>query len=37
MLYKILFIHYLNWVVTKCLPQAKFTFIEKNLIGENTW
>ena len=32
-----MFIHNLNWVVTKCLPQVKFTFVEKNLGWENTW
>ena len=32
-----MFIYNLNWVATKCLPQVKFTFIEENLGGENTW
>ena len=32
-----MFIHNLNWVVTKCLPQVMFTFIEDNLGGENAW
>ena len=30
-------IHNLNWVVTKCLHQVKFTFMDENLGGENTW
>ena len=32
-----MFINIQNWVVTKYLPQVKFTFIEENLGGENTW
>ena len=35
--YSAMFIHSLNWVVIKYLPQVKFTFIEENLGGENTW
>ena len=27
----------LNWVVTKYLPQVKFTFIEENFGEENIW
>ena len=34
--YSAMFIHSLNWVVIKYLPQVKFTFIEENLGGENT-
>ena len=32
-----MFIHSLNWVLTKYLPQLKLTFIEEILGGENTW